>query len=204
MIDKPVLTLIEAAALWAGIEDEERILELIAGYRRNSGTWAIDYPELSKRFWYLYKAIENGQIKAFLRGERWRGVRQFCLDDEHEILDDSKQVVSASLNTSDLREWFEKHIKARPAFLFGEIDQNCSSKEPYLDRNHPKYAPELATAVKVWKFLYLEGGENKKQTHETNVLEWLDANPQDSDSGRFRKRIASMTQPGEGKKGGYQ
>jgi hypothetical protein len=46
--------------------------------------------------------------------------------------------------------------------------------EPYLDSNHPRYAPKLAAAVAAWKAV--GDGLSKKQSPKQQILKWLREN----------------------------
>ena len=71
--------------------------------------------------------------------------------------------------TDELKAWLLSR-NFKPSFFFGE-----SSPEPdYLNKNHPRYAPKLAAAVKVW--LAMEDDNLFKGKSPKDAMEnWLES-----------------------------
>ena len=76
------------------------------------------------------------------------------------------------VSVKSLKEWLAK--KGRyPSFFFTTTEKEVVEQLPaYLDTNHPRYAPELAAAVRAWEAVTDSGKTSTKQA----LKKWLKKN----------------------------
>jgi hypothetical protein len=47
---------------------------------------------------------------------------------------------------------------------------------PYLNRNHPRFSPELETAISAWLNIYDSGSFKKNLAHKYQIKQWIEQN----------------------------
>lgn len=63
------------------------------------------------------------------------------------------------------------------------------------DPEHEHYAPELHSVIKLWHFLYIEGGRNPNDSHTNDVNKWLTKNMEEPVTNLLRARFKTITTP---------
>lgn len=107
----------------------------------------------------IHAAIEGGRLSATLPKPLSGDIHPDLVGRvavEDEVLDLNEAVIRAD----DLKKWL-KEKGVRSGFFFPEVTEIV---EPdYLDRNHPRYSPKLAAAVRAWQAVDDPGKKHPKQ-----------------------------------------
>lgn len=97
-----------------------------------------------------YEAAKTALVAALRQGRiNGKFVRELVIDPdgrEFEVRQDSVDPVASVLEVPSLKDWL-----AQRGFRSGFFFPSATQASDYLDPNHPRYAPKLAAAVKVWR-----------------------------------------------------
>lgn len=148
-----------AAVLIAGFEPNAVCFneDGLPGYFFCEGKYTEDVGECRAAFYALVGDISAGTLKATITHNTTIHLQK------------SPDWTKTTVARSDLLELMESK-GYRPAFLFSEV---ASNDPDYLNPNHPRYAPELAAAVRAWQAVTDTEG---KGTPKRRLTEWLREN----------------------------
>ena len=183
------LTVQQAAALIAGVEPSAVVFDKDGtpqGFKHEGNTEANAIHGCQVAFNALKNDINGGKLKATIRHDaRLREfgespgiaerVQQGVLVDEGDpergfstppfIYRETPNWKETTVDRSDLVAWLESR-GFNTGFFFPKV---ASSSPNYLNPKHPRYAPKLAAAVRVWRATEDTGGKTAKQA----IRKWL-------------------------------
>lgn len=120
---------------------------LILGEDPADSTWASETPGYEPWVAAIVTAVESGTIKGVGKYKsKMRSDGTFFTGDETDPL-------TSTIDVASLKSWLSANGQ-RPAMFFPKIAESPNEPfavPPYLNKEHPRFAPKLAAAIAAWE-----------------------------------------------------